>query len=211
MIGIYGGTFNPIHYGHLRTALEIKEILNLSEIRFIPCAQPALKDQPLVSAKARFEMVQLAIEAQAGFKGDDRELERQGVSYMVDTLASLRVSFPQQPLVLLLGMDAFEQLTQWSRWQRVFDYAHIVVMSRPKNPQRVLTDFFKQRLIKDSALLKQHTCGKLYFQKVTPLAISSTAIRKLFAQEKSPRFLMPDNVIDYIQQHKIYRNLNASQ
>ncbi|MCK4494071.1 MAG: nicotinate-nucleotide adenylyltransferase [Methylococcales bacterium] len=211
MIGIYGGTFNPIHYGHLRTALEIKEILNLSEIRFIPCAQPALKDQPLVSAIARFEMVQLAIEAQTNFKCDDRELERQGTSYMVDTWASLRVSFQQQSLVLLLGMDVFEHLTQWPRWKTLFDYAHVVVMSRPKNPQIALTDFFKQRLITEAASLKQHTCGKLYFQKVTPLAISSTEIRKLFAQENSPRFLMPDNVINYIEQHKIYRTLNANQ
>ncbi|MCK5898164.1 MAG: nicotinate-nucleotide adenylyltransferase [Methylococcales bacterium] len=211
MIGIYGGTFNPIHYGHLRTALEIKEILNLSEIRFIPCYQPALKDKPLVSAKARFEMVQLAIETQPDFVCDERELKRQGSSYMVDTLASLRMNFEQQSLLLLLGMDAFESLTQWSRWQRVFDYAHIVVMTRPKNSQIMLTDFFKQRLTKEVSVLKQQVCGKLYFQKVTQLAISSTEIRKLLAQENSPRFLMPDNVINYIQHYKIYRNLNASQ
>lgn len=211
MIGIYGGTFNPIHYGHLRTALEIKEILNLNEIRFIPCYQPVLKDQPLVSATARFNMVELAIETQAGFICDRRELVRQGASYMVDTLASLRMSFQQQPLLLLLGMDAFGSLTQWSRWQTLFDYAHIVVMSRPENDLITLTDFFRQRLTHDATCLKQQLCGKLYFQKVTPLAISSTEIRKLFLQENSPRFLMPDNVIDYIEQYKIYRNFNADQ
>ncbi|MDQ7090130.1 MAG: nicotinate-nucleotide adenylyltransferase [Methylococcales bacterium] len=210
MIGIYGGTFNPIHYGHLRTALEIKEKLAVDEIKLIPCYQPALKNQPSVTASMRLNMLQLAIEGHQGFSCDCREIERRGASYMVDTLASLRTELPKQSLVLLIGNDAFIHLEKWHRWQLLFDYAHVVVMTRPNSQQKRLNPFLKVRLADNAEQLKQTLAGHLYFQKVTQLAISSTEIRTLLSMKKSPHFLMPDSVINYIQQNKLYRNLNAN-
>jgi nicotinate-nucleotide adenylyltransferase len=211
MIAIYGGTFNPIHLGHLRVALEIKEIFELDEIRFLPCYQPVLKNSPLVTASMRFKMLQLAVAGQQGFVCDSRELDRGGASYMVETLISLRNEFPEQSIALLIGNDAFITLKKWYQWQKLFDYAHIIVMTRPNSHKIPLVPFLKQRFINNSVILKETLAGKLYFQKVTQLAISSTKIRHLLAIERSSRFLIPDNVINYIQQNKLYRNLNANQ
>jgi len=211
MIAIYGGTFNPIHLGHLRVALEIKEAFEFDEIRFIPCYQPALKNTPLVTASMRLKMLQLAIAEQQGFVCDSRELDRGGTSFMVDTLASLRDEFPAQSFALLIGNDAFITLEKWYQWQKLFDYSHVIVMTRPDSCKRPLDPFLKQRLINNPRILKQTLAGKLYFQNVTQLAISSTKIRHLLATECSSQFLIPDNVINYIQQHKLYRNLNANQ
>ncbi len=211
MIAIYGGTFNPIHFGHLRVALEIKEVFEFDEIRFIPCYQPSLKNKPLVTASMRLKMLQLAIAGQQGFICDARELKRKGTSYMIDTLASLRDEFPKQSLSLLIGNDAFISLEKWHEWQKLFDYSHIIVMTRPESDPIPLTPFLKQRFIDNPTLLKETLAGKLYFQQVTQLAISSTKIRQLLAIGHSSRFLIPDNVINYIQQNKLYRNLNANQ
>lgn len=132
MIGIYGGTFNPIHYGHLRTAIEVREIFGLDELRLLPCAQPAHRATPEVSSEQRLQMLQLAISEAPELQIDTRELERAGISYMVDTLAAIRAEVRQVPIMLFIGMDAFNGLTSWHRWQELFDYAHIVVMTRPK-------------------------------------------------------------------------------
>ncbi len=211
MIGIYGGTFNPVHYGHLRTALEMQEAFELDEIRLIPCYQPALKDRPQVSAEMRREMLELAIEGQQGFICDSRELDREGPSYMVDTLASLRKDFPQQPLLLFIGTDAFSGLKRWHRWQALFDYAHIVVMTRPDAESMPLDDFFKPRFQTTPSSLKTELSGRLYFQSVTQLAISSTKIRSLVEKQRCVRFLLPDNVLNYVAENNIYRNLNADR
>ena len=204
MIGIYGGTFNPVHYGHLRTALEVKEILGLDEIRLIPCYQPVLKDTPQVTAAMRLQMLQMAIANERGFVCDSRELDRQGASYMVDTLASLREDFPKQTLLLFIGSDAFLNLTRWHQWQKLFEYAHIVVMTRPGAENMPLSDFFNKRLVTESLALKKEQAGKLYFQNVTQLDISSSNIRGLIEKRRSVRFLVPDNVLDYILQNKLY-------
>ncbi len=212
MIGIYGGTFNPVHYGHLRTALEIKEIFGLEQIRLIPCYQPVLKGEPSVTAITRLKMLELAIIGEKELVSDSRELDRQGASYMVDTLSSLRDEFPRQSLLLLIGSDAFTNLEQWYQWQLLFDYAHVIVMTRPDYTNKIsVSHFFKTRLIINPVILRQTLAGKLYFQSVTQLAISSTQIREILVKKRSPRFLMPDNVINYIQQNKLYRNLNANQ
>lgn len=210
MIGIYGGSFNPVHYGHLRTALEIKDMFALDEIRFIPCYQSVLKKLPSINSSMRLAMLQLATAEQQGLICDSRELDRKGTSYMIDTLISLRDQFPQKTLALLIGSDAFLTLRQWHHWQKLFDYAHLIVMTRPKSNKTLLLDFFKTRLANNPTELKHSLAGKLYFQPVTQLAISSTQIRKLLITKGSPRFLMPDNVIDYIYENKLYRNLNAN-
>lgn len=205
MIGIYGGTFNPVHYGHLRTALEIKETFALDEIRLIPCHIPPHRDQPDVSAETRLKLLQLAIENTPELVVDRRELDREGPSYMVDTLKSLRTDFVDCPILLIIGIDAFDKLDTWHQWQRLFNFAHVVVMTRPGYKHSPLCRFLEDRLVDQSKQLLEQSAGCLYFQNVTQLDISATAIRELLANGKDPRFLLPDSVIDYIKQHKLYR------
>jgi len=208
MIGIFGGTFDPVHYGHLRSALEVKDIFGLTEVRLIPCANPPHREQPAVTAEMRLQMLELAIKTQPGLKIDTRELDRydqhQAPSYMVDTLRSLRQEFPSDPLLLFIGSDAFKHLTGWHQWQRLFDFAHIVVMTRPGFEIQQLDDFFKVRLAVNIKELAQAPAGKLCFQQVTQLDISATAIRNIIARKQNPGFLLPDAVIEYIKQNKLY-------
>lgn len=209
MIGIFGGTFDPVHFGHLRPALETMQSLALSEVRFIPCAQPPHRQMPLASAKHRMAMLSLAIEGQAGFVTDDRELRREGPSYMVDTLESLGQE-TDQALCLLLGMDAFAGLPQWHRWQSLLSLAHIVVMQRPGVSrehlfqQHELTQLLQQAEVNAIQDLAGNTAGKIYFQQVTALDISATGIRQSLSSGESVRYLLPDTVDDYMQQHKLY-------
>jgi nicotinate-nucleotide adenylyltransferase len=205
MIGVFGGTFDPIHYAHLRSALEVQEIFGLTEVRFIPSATPPHRNQPAVSAERRREMVELAIHNQPSFICDPRELERHGRSYMVDTLDSLRQDFPDQQLLLFIGMDAFNHLATWHQWQRLFNFAHIVVMTRPSFNSQPLDDFFITHHTEDPTELANTLAGKLYFQAITQLDISATAIRQMIAQQRSPRFLLPDAVLDYITQKQLYQ------
>jgi nicotinate-nucleotide adenylyltransferase len=208
MIGILGGTFDPVHYGHLRSALEVKDIFGLDEVRLIPSANPPHREQPGVTAKMRLQMLELAINNQPGLKIDTRELDRYKIdqmpSYMVDTLKSLRQEFPNEPLLLFIGTDAFKYLSGWHQWQRLFDYAHIVVMTRPGVEIQALDAFLKARLTEDINELAQVIAGKLYFQQITQLDISATAIRDIIARKQNPGFLLPGAVIEYIKQHKLY-------
>ncbi|MDD2659441.1 MAG: nicotinate-nucleotide adenylyltransferase [Methylococcales bacterium] len=205
MIGIFGGTFDPVHYGHLRSALEVKEIFGLTEVRLIPSAQPPHRDQPAATATMRLHMLELAIKNQPGLIIDTRELNRHGASYMVDTLMSLRQEFPIEPLLLFIGGDAFNQLKTWHQWRHLFDYAHIVVMTRPGFELQNPDDFFKVRQAGKITQLAHNAAGKLYFQQVTQLDISATAIRNMIAEQKNPGFLLPDTVIAYIRQNKLYQ------
>ncbi|GFO71139.1 nicotinate-nucleotide adenylyltransferase [Bathymodiolus japonicus methanotrophic gill symbiont] len=204
MIGIYGGTFNPVHYGHLRTALEVHEFFDLHELRLVPCAQPAHRAEPEVSAADRLQMLQLAIRAYPQFYCDTRELERAGPSYMVDTLASIRAEVTAIPLILFIGTDAFNGLTAWHRWQDLFDYAHVVVMTRPGFSPDMLIDFYTDRQVDDRHSLKSCAGGKIYFQQVTQLEISASFIRENFARQKNNSFLLPECVIEYIQAKRLY-------
>src|SRR5512143_4181715 len=130
-IGIFGGTFDPIHYGHLRTALELKRALDLERLHFVPAATPPHRAAPCTDAALRLRMVQAAIAGEPGFVADDRELKRPGLSYTFDTLTSFRAEFPDRPLCLLLGMDAFLNLPQWHEWREIPQLAHVVVAHRP--------------------------------------------------------------------------------
>jgi nicotinate-nucleotide adenylyltransferase len=205
MIGIFGGTFDPVHYGHLRSALEVKEIFGLDEVRLIPSSQPPHRCQPYATANMRVQMLNLAMANQPGLIIDTREIDRAGPSYMVLTLQSLRQEFPEQPLLLFIGSDAFNQLTNWYQWQRLFDFAHIVVLTRPGFAVLQLDEFFAVRQTGDREQLSRHLSGKLYCQPITQLDISATAIRKIFADRRNPAFLLPDAVIAYINQNKLYQ------
>jgi nicotinate-nucleotide adenylyltransferase len=203
-IGIFGGTFDPIHYGHLRSALELKELFELDHIRLIPCARPVHRDSPTTTALQRLEMLHLATQNQSEFVVDAQELERVGGSYTFDTLTALRKNYPNVPLLLFIGVDAFNDFTTWFRWQELFDLAHIVVITRPNAELKPLNDFFKTRLTNDQQLLKNQLAGRLFFQQITQLAISATAIRGMIAANQNPRFLLSDAVVDYIFKHQLY-------
>lgn len=207
MIGVYGGTFDPIHYGHLRTALEVCQSLNLQEMRMIPCRVPAHRDTPGVSAEQRFAMLQLALQEQSQLVADQRELEREGPSFMVDTLQSLRDEHPDTALVLCLGYDAFAEIERWHRWQDLFALAHVLVLTRPGYQAQPMSVFLQQRFKQSTHVFADQRAGSLSFFKVTALDISATAIRQYLAQGLNPRFLMPDAVIDYIHQHQLYRSI----
>ena len=205
MIGIYGGTFNPVHYGHLRTALEVKELFQLEQLRLIPCRLPAHKEEPDVSGEMRYQMLNLAVANVPGFLVDRRELDRAGPSYMVDTLQSLREELGEQSLLLFIGADAFAGLESWRQWRQLFDFAHLVVMTRPGFHHRQLPGFLEQRLLVNREQLAASQSGGLYFQEVTLLDISATDIRQLLAAGGNPQFLLPDKVLAFIQQHQLYQ------
>ena len=131
-IGVFGGTFDPIHYGHLRLAEELADRLQLGEVRIVPARVPPHRAAPKVTSSHRLEMVRLACAGNPRFLVDDRECRREGPSYTVDTLLGLRAELAADtPLCLLMGVDAYLALTTWSRWERLYDLAHIVIAHRP--------------------------------------------------------------------------------
>ncbi|MGR9117055.1 MAG: nicotinate-nucleotide adenylyltransferase [Gammaproteobacteria bacterium] len=207
MIGVYGGTFDPVHFGHLRTALEVQEVFRLDELRLIPCFMPPHRDTPTAAADRRVTMLELAIEDYDRMKVDTREIDRGGPSYMVDTLASIRQEFGSQPILLFIGGDAFLNLTGWHHWQQLFELAHVVVMTRPGFEQPKLNRFYQDRLAVSIESLQQAPSGCLFFQQVTALDISATAIRQMIAENRNPGFLLPDSVIEYIRKNKLYQCL----
>lgn len=203
MIGVYGGTFDPVHYGHLRTALEVKEKLALRVVHFIPCRVPPHRRQPHFSTQQRRHFLQLALADAPGFVLDTRELERPGPSFMVDTLASLRREAGQEPLCLILGLDAFLGLPGWHRWQQLFDLAHIVVTDRPGYQPEwrpPLLEWVERRGTADLQELQRLPAGRIHFTRVTRLEISGTFIRQCLRQGRDPRYLLPDPVLDLIRQ-----------
>ncbi|MDT8406051.1 MAG: nicotinate-nucleotide adenylyltransferase [Methylococcales bacterium] len=211
MIGVYGGTFDPVHFGHLRTALEVFQDFCLEELKLIPCRLPAHRDQPGASAEHRCAMLTLAITDCSGLAVDRRELERDGPSYMVDTLASIRAEIGDQPLALFIGGDAFLSLTYWHRWRALFDYAHIIVMTRPGYSEPELNHFFYSRRCTDVQRLTTQPSGQLCFHPVTALDISASKIREAIAKGQNPKFLTADKVLAYIDEQALYRYAQAGQ
>lgn len=209
MIGVLGGTFDPIHFGHLRTALDVKQGVGLDEVRFIPLHHAVHRAQPAVSGELRLRMVQVAIAEQPGFVADDRELRRQGDSYMVDTLASLRSELGTRPICLILGGDAFNSFMSWRQPETILQLAHLVVMQRPGYEgidDPVLLSLLEVHRAQYCAQLRQRSAGLIYFQPVTQLEISSTQIRTLVAVGYSPRFLMPEAALSLLEAEGLYRS-----
>ncbi len=211
-IGILGGTFDPIHYGHLRLAEEMLELAGLRQIRFIPTGTPPHRDAPQVSAAQRSAMVKLAIADQPAFVLDEREVHRASKCYTVDTLRELRAEMgEQQPLCLLMGGDAFLQLHTWHEWQSLFDLAHIVVGYRPgfTIEDRIhaapvaLREQYQRRLCAATSL-RENTQGGIAVLGIPKLEISATVIRSRVAEQRSIRYLLPNSVADYIHQHQLY-------
>ncbi|GJM08637.1 MAG: putative nicotinate-nucleotide adenylyltransferase [Lysobacteraceae bacterium] len=205
-IGVFGGTFDPVHIGHLRTALEVADELALSEVRMIPSAQPPHR-HAAESSRHRAQMLRLALEGQDRLRFDDHELLRSGPSYMVDTLGELRAQAPDRALVLILGVDAFAGLPSWKSWMELFELAHIAVMTRPGHPPDypgVLMAEIARREVSEINELADHDCGRIAMVSVTQLPISSTGIRQLIHAGRDPRFLLPAAVLDYIRSQRLY-------
>lgn len=209
-IGVLGGTFDPIHFGHLRLAQEVADQLRLSEVRFIPSGTPPHRAQPVADASQRLAMVRLATADNALFTVDDREIRKPELSYTVDTLRELRGELGErQPLVLILGADAFLDLATWSRWRELFQLAHLAIAYRPGYPvdtwqQRMpppLAQEYGQRLMQQPLNVHIAPAGGIVVVPIAELAISATLIRS--APQKA-RYLMPDKIYQYIQQHNIY-------
>jgi nicotinate-nucleotide adenylyltransferase len=206
-IGLFGGTFDPIHYGHLRTAFELWQELRLNEVRFMPTGSPPHREQPYAAPELRLAMVKAAVESQPAFVVDDREIRRTGVSYSVDTLTEVRNEFPDRSLCLLLGMDAFLGLPNWHRWRELLNLAHIVVAHRPgwKAPTmgplgEVMVDH-GTGTIRD---LHQNPSGRIYVHAVTQLEISSTELRQLIIAGRDPQYLVPEEVRQIIRETRCY-------
>ncbi len=207
-MGVFGGTFDPIHYGHLRTAFELLQELRLSELRFMPCGTPPHRGTPIADAALRVRMVELATQAQHGFVVDDRELQREGPSYSVDTLAALRAEYPTRSLCLIVGMDAFLSLPRWYHWREILQLAHIIVAHRPgwRAPDMgPLGELLVDRGTGRIGDLHESRAGSIYIHAVTQLEISSSDIRALVRAGRDPRFLMPDAVRDLIDESGCYR------
>ena len=207
-IGVFGGTFDPVHYGHLRSAFEMLQALDFEEIRFIPCSDPPHRGVTYATSAQRYRLVEVAIAGQQGFIADDRELQREGPSYTVDTLTTLRTEFPDRSLGLIVGMDAFLGLADWYRWDEILDAAHIIVAHRPgwKAPDiGVLGELISEHGTHRVSDLHSMTHGRIHIHAVTQLEIASTEIRDLIAAGRDPRFLMPDAVRDEILELGIYK------
>ena len=208
MIGILGGTFDPIHYGHLRTALDVQQDLRLEQLRFIPLRRPPHREAPQLEAAHRAELVELAIADQPGFVLDRRELAREGISYTVDTLVSLRQELGERlPICLLLGLDAFAGFESWHRPERILELAHLVIMHRPdaalpEGP--FLGRLLAERLQDEPVALRASPAGYLHLVKVTQLEISATTVRALLARGLDPRYLLPDPVLARIRASGFY-------
>lgn len=214
-IGILGGTFDPIHYGHLRIAQEALEQCELAQVRFVPCGTPPHRPTPKADAKQRWEMVRLALNGHPDFLVDVREVFRTDPCYTVDTLTALRAELGvQQPLCLILGGDAFLQLHTWHQWKQLFGLAHIVVLQRagcqPLGNAMTKTDGdlqaeYRARLAPGVRALHEAPAGAIFVADMPALEISSTDLRRRCAEGKSARFLTADAVADYIITNKLYR------
>ncbi|MBQ0719776.1 MAG: nicotinate-nucleotide adenylyltransferase [Gammaproteobacteria bacterium] len=225
-VGIFGGTFDPVHIGHLRTAVELREHLGLDELHLIPSARPPHREQPGVSAEHRLAMLSLAIGSEThgdsvvsadlpadGLFADDRELRREGLSYTVETLAQLRAELGANvALCLCIGMDSLVNLHSWQRWQELSDYAHIVVAARPgwHLPETgPVAEWLAGRCTNDPQLLSNTPSGCVLVEAMTLLPVSATQIREDLATGNSVRYLVPDAVIQYIHQHGLYKQENS--
>jgi nicotinate-nucleotide adenylyltransferase len=206
-IGILGGTFDPIHFGHLRTALELYQALDLAEVRLIPCYQPVHRKLPVATPEQRLAMVKRAIESENALTVDDCEIVRKGPSYTVDTLLYLKGKLPATPLCVIMGIDALLNFPSWHRWEEILQLAHLVVAHRPQYqlPKTgIVADLLKRCLKQSPIALHESLAGNIVLHPVTPLEISATEIRTQIARGRNPRYLLPNNVYQYIQEHGVY-------
>ncbi|WP_342147023.1 nicotinate-nucleotide adenylyltransferase [Rickettsiella endosymbiont of Aleochara curtula] len=207
MIGIFGGSFDPIHYGHLHVALTLYQQLRLNEVRFIPCKNSVSDKKIVASGQQRLTMLQLALQPYSYFSIDQRELRRATPSYMIETLASLRLELGNTPLGLILGYDNLATLDRWQQWTSLIDYAHLLIVPRPdqaKSYPKEIHAFVESYQTLNPLLLSQQPAGLLFMTDVKALPISATYIRQTIASGNYPVGLLPPAVLDYILEQKLY-------
>ncbi len=218
VVGILGGTFDPIHNGHLRLAEEMREHFGLARVHFIPAGDPYQKTRidgqlrrPITAAAQRLAMLRIAVAGNPYFVADEREMHRDGPSYSIDTLRSLRAELgPEPALIWLMGSDTFLGMPTWHRWEELFEFAHIAVAERAGHTSwrnamaAALFEQFEYRLSTGETDLHQHAAGRIAVVPMTALDISSSAIRAQLAQGRSPRYLVHGGVLDHISQHQLY-------
>ena len=209
-IGILGGTFDPIHHGHLRLALEACEQLDLAQVRLIPLNIPPHRSKPVASAKDRRIMIELAISDTPELAIDLRELKTNDVSYSINTVKSLRNEFEQTPLCLILGRDAFNQIDSWYEWQELLNYVHIIVANRPgesvKEASLTVENWTKKHKTEDLSQLSNKLFGYIYFIDIPMLDISSSLIRQDWTQHKAIDDLLPAATLGYIKNKHLYQD-----
>ncbi len=212
-VALLGGTFDPVHYGHLRFADDARRALHLSEVRLVPARDPPHRAGPAASAADRLAMLRLGAAQFPGLAIDERELARSGKSYTVLTLEELRREDPARPLLLLVGADAFRGLPTWHRWREIFALAHVVVVARPgvalaaDLPEALAAEWHARR-VTDPAALFSAPAGAIYEARVSPQPISATVIRAQLARGPAGRDvvagLLPPDVLTYIDRHHLY-------
>jgi nicotinate-nucleotide adenylyltransferase len=215
-IALLGGTFDPIHYGHLRTAAEVRSALDFAEARLIPTGNPPHRPPPVASAEHRLAMTEIGCAEFPGLMADGREVRNPRLSYTVSTLQDLHSEQPKLPLALIVGSDAFANLIQWHHWEQLFTLAHLVVVERPGAPLDIeslppaLKMQWERRLTTDPARLSRQLAGAIYRQAVTPQPISATALRDALARgaESGAEVagLLPAAVLAYIDRNQLYRS-----
>jgi len=205
---VFGGTFDPVHYGHLRAASEVCEKLAADDFRLLPAGQPPHRDSTGAEAYHRLAMLELALAPYPDLTVDEREVRRGGPSYMVETLASIRREVGDRPIILCLGQDAANQLSGWHRWRELLELGHLLVMKRPRSRPRYtgeVAEVLRERRVRRPSLLMEAGSGRVCYLGVTQLAISSTDIRKQLSAGRDPRFLLPSTVLAYIRKHGLYQ------
>lgn len=212
-LGVFGGRFDPVHYGHLHAALDIRNALDLAELRLVPARDPPHRGTPSASPAQRLAMLELALIEFPQLAIDARELSRIGKSYTIDTLEALRSEMPSRAIVLAMGVDTFAGLPSWHRWTELLDLAHIAVVTRPGASLEdalhgPLAQLWQNRRSGERVQLETSPCGAIFSVAVTPHAISATQLRRLLARGKAGiaevRRLLPAAVLSYIELHHLY-------
>lgn len=208
MIGILGGTFDPIHYGHLRPAREVMDALGLARLLLIPAFDPPHRPAPVAAAGDRLAMARCALAEFPEFEVDDREYRLGGKSYTVRTLESLRAELGETPICLLLGADAFDGITSWHQWQRIPELAHVVVMRRPGWATGANTAWAEAKSADSVAALRKQPAGRIYYQAVAPQDISATGLRTALAKGADVSGAIPAAVLAYIRRKELYGRIS---
>jgi len=213
LVGIFGGTFDPIHYGHLRVAEEIVETVGLQKMYFVPAGMPRLRYSPVASSQHRVEIVRLAIQKNPDFVLDEREIYRDGVSYSIDTVREFKQEFGEEVrLCFILGADAFIKLPEWNNWKELFNLCHFIVSTRPGYSLTLIKELLSkelreecsQRWVSNTESLRKDTSGLIFIASTTMLDISATSIRAHIAAGRSVRHLVPSVTVNYISENKLY-------
>ncbi len=212
-IGLFGGTFDPVHNGHLRAAEEVRQAFSLSWVEFLPARTPPHKtDRCLSDVAHRLAMLRLAVRGNPYFRVSEVEATREGVSYLVDTLKAYREHYPSDvSFHFIMGMDSFREIATWHRYQDLFALSHFVVTTRPGYERPVLSDVVSEevatalRPVQDDAECLEHASGhRIHFQETTLLDIAASRLRAWIREERSVRYLLPESVLAYVREKGLY-------